>query len=592
MPATATTASRDRVAKRSAPLGATLRRHWPVLALVVLLAVVVGADLWWIDHFRANYPLDIDESRYMAFGMAMKDGLLDGGPSGLWSAWHGQTEFGPLLPLVSVPVFWIFGEGQVQGLDAQLFFLSLLIVSTYAIGRRLTSAPMALLMAAVVAATPTVLDFSRSYQFALTSAAMLTATTYALLATEGFTRTGWSITWGALMGLSSLSRAMMLGLLPSLLIAAVWLAFSRPGEPALRRRNLLIGCALGGLVAITWFSSSLHGVLDYLTNFGYGAQSAQFAHANYSPLSLAYWTQEAMEAAQGDLYLPLTVLLLAALLAGLVLGIQKIRRDSSRGATLLRWARSDLIVLVLVVVEGYVALTSTRNQGVGFRLPLFPALIILALYAVYRLPWRNSRTVFVVLFGLVAAGNFVMKANVSNALSSTKTLKLPGIRTLPWLNGESYVQNYLTQVGISPEGTASRLPAFLEGWSGAYDPVVRTIKATEPRANDAVLALGTFEPLINPNNFILAERERYHDALGKADLPVPPGATVSYIRGLLTSQRANFLLTVNRPLPAFALPAPPERRIIIAARRLGFRVVRSFPLPDGRRATLWFRRSP
>jgi 4-amino-4-deoxy-L-arabinose transferase-like glycosyltransferase len=296
-----------------------MRENGPAAGLVVLVALMVGIDVWWLEHFRSGFPLDIDESRYMVYAVALKDGLIHHGPAGFWNVWSHQRDFGPLLPLVSVPGFALLGDGEITGLAAQLFFLAVLIVSTYGIGARLTDRRMALVMALVVAGAPAVIDFSRSYQLALTGAAMMTATTYALLASEGLTRTGWSIAWGALMGLSSFARAMMLGFLPSLLLAAVWLAFTRPGERGLRRANLLIGCAAGALVALTWFALSAQSVTRYLTHFGYGAQSAGFG-AYHSPLSLAFWTQEAVEATQIDLYLPLGLLLLVALVLGVAVG--------------------------------------------------------------------------------------------------------------------------------------------------------------------------------------------------------------------------------------------------------------------------------
>jgi hypothetical protein len=247
-------------------------------------------------------------------------------------------------------------------------------------------------------------------------------------------------------------------------------------------------------------------------------------------------------------------------------------------------------VLVLVVVEGYLALTSTRNQGTGFRLPLIPAVIILALFALHRLPWRRWQIGLVAAFCVVAATNLLMKANIVQAVSETRTVKLPGIRTLPWLNGESYVQGYLaTEAATSPEGTTARLPSPLRGWLPAYAKVAAAVHRAPIGEAQPVLALGTFEPLVNPPNFTLAARLRFHDTLDAVTVTPAPGTPVRRIRDLLAANGANFLLTVDPPLPGFLGTPPPEAQIISAARRDALTRLRRFRLPDGRPAELWGR---
>ena len=106
--------------------------------------------------------------------------------------WSGQRDFAPLLPLVSTPFETIFGRTTAVALATQFVFLGVLLAATYALARRLTDARGGVLAAAVVAGTPGVIDFSRSYQFPVTAAAMLTAATFGLLATSRLDRRGWS----------------------------------------------------------------------------------------------------------------------------------------------------------------------------------------------------------------------------------------------------------------------------------------------------------------------------------------------------------------------------------------------------------------
>src|SRR5437588_483463 len=141
-----------------------------------------------------------------------------------------------------------------------MVFFILLVASSYGIGTRLSSRTGGALVAVVMACTPAVIDFSRTYQFAITDAAVLAATTYALLASEAFTHRGWSLLWGFLLGLTPLARTMAIAFMPAQLIAAVWLVNARPGiarqqAPGVRRPQLLnlgVALVLAVITAATW----------------------------------------------------------------------------------------------------------------------------------------------------------------------------------------------------------------------------------------------------------------------------------------------------------------------------------------------------
>ena len=151
-----------------------LERRGPELCVIAIFAVSAAIHLWWLHRFRAGFPLDIDESRYIAFGLALRDGLAADGPAGAWHAWAAQHDFGPLQPLVSVPLFLVFGRTVTTALATPLVFLALLLAASYGVGARLTSRWGGVLAAGVVATAPGVIDFSRSYQFPIAAAALLT----------------------------------------------------------------------------------------------------------------------------------------------------------------------------------------------------------------------------------------------------------------------------------------------------------------------------------------------------------------------------------------------------------------------------------
>jgi 4-amino-4-deoxy-L-arabinose transferase-like glycosyltransferase len=552
-----------------------LRRSWPLLLVLGLVLLSALLHLWWLHRFRDGFPLDIDESRYVELGLHLKDGLDEDGPRGLWRTWEAQGDFGPLLPLSSVPVFAVFGESLINGFATQLVFYAVLVLATYGIAARLTSPAGGALASLAVAATPAVLDFTRTYQFPVTAAAMLAACTYALLASEGLTRRGWSVAWGVLLGLMLLARTMTVAFVPAQLVAAVWLALARPEARRRRVANVALGGAAALVTAATWFATSLDSVWSYLTDLGYGSQSGGFGTSE-SRLSVGYWTRELTETVTADLYLPLAVLLCVGLVLGLLAGVRHLRGADTSFRS---WASSDTAVVLLVVVEGYVALASSRNQGVGFRLPLLPGLVALSVAGVWSLRRPRVRGVVVGALVLVCALNVVMKANVTSALSGNETVDVPGIGDTPVLYGNGYIHDYVFGAfEARRESSTHPLPDSQKRWLAAYRELAGHARA------GALTGLATQEPLVNPNNLTLAARLHQHE-----DLPVVPLAAEASYRELLSRPPApDVLVTVSRvglSYPALAGgEAIDQRRMRRAARSLGFEQVAEVELPNDRSA--------
>ncbi len=498
--------------------------------------IALAVSVWWLHHFRAGYPLDIDESRYLAFGLRLHDQLSSGGPAGLWHAWSSQHDFGPLLPLVSVPFYALFGSGVFVGLVSQLVFFALLLVAGYGIGARLSSPAGGLLAALVLAATPAVIDFSRTYQFAITDAAVLAAATYALLASEAFERRGWSLVWGVLLGLTPLARTMAIAFLPAQLIAAVWLIVARRG----RWVNLALALGLGVLVGATWLAGSWSSVSSYLTNFGYGAQSAHFAHSG-SKLSVGYWTREAVDSVREDLYLPLAALLAITFLAGAFAWMRQ-----RRGV---RWRASDGVVVAFVLLEGYIAVSSSRNEGVGFRVPLLALLVALGVATLLRLPWTGVRRALIAGLVALSALNLVMKADIIGGLSGTPQARVPGFGAVPVVSGAGYIQGYVASALEARAVPApGPLPPSARQWLPAYARIVQiALRGARHHAGAPVIDLATDEPLLNDNDLILAARLHDHRDVTVNLVPAPPGAASAAGYARLLQGAPDAVVTVGRP---------------------------------------------
>jgi 4-amino-4-deoxy-L-arabinose transferase-like glycosyltransferase len=187
---------------------------WPRAVLAATVIALVAANVAWLWRFRYGYPLDIDEAGYMSTALNFTAAFESDGLGGLWDAFMIQTPQAPLVPLLTVPFQLLFAYRIFPGFLLQECFFVLLVLSSYGIGRRLTTPAYGALTAVAVATIPMVTDFTRHYIFAIDNAALLTAAVFALLASDRLGRRGWALLFGALLGLAVLARTMTLGFAP------------------------------------------------------------------------------------------------------------------------------------------------------------------------------------------------------------------------------------------------------------------------------------------------------------------------------------------------------------------------------------------
>lgn len=549
------------------------RVRWP--ALVGLLVLALGAvDVWWLRRYRSGFPLDIDESGYLWFAFHLHD-TARVHASALVHGFQNEGWVGPLLPATTAVVAFLgIGKSIVGSLAVQLVFFAILVFSGYGIGTHLRGRRAGAVTALSVAALPSVTDFVRTYHLVIASTAMLTFAVWALLASQRFARRGWSIAWGVGLGLTMLARGMMIAFVPSVLVGAVWLVLlDRRSRD--RLVNLVLGAGAFVATTLLWYATSWRPILDYLTRAGYGQQSKAYG-PDLSPLTTGFWTHETTGAAQHSLYLPLTVVLVAALAVGAVaVGRRAVPR----------LLRSDAIVLVLVVLEGYLALTSSSNDGTGFVVPLLPSLVALAVAAAWSVPWRSVRIGLVAALVAVSLFNIVMKADVLPGISRVHALAVPGWVEIPVTDGRGFVHYNLAGAdGIALGSPAHWFPDGLRGWPRLY----RDISSVLERRHAAWLhvQLAPQEPILNASALRFYADHAGFSAADFGYVDIGRGDSVGGYRAALAASTPEIVLTTSRAGNNFG-PAPTPGVLDRALRDLRYRPIARFGTPDARRLEVW-----
>jgi 4-amino-4-deoxy-L-arabinose transferase-like glycosyltransferase len=558
----------------------------PVAGIVVVAVVL---HVVWLVRFRQGYVTEWDESAYIKYALSNFDALHD---QGLWAFARtvgNRGTAGPLLPFVTSLAYPGVGRGVFGSLLVLPVFFAALVGASFGLARRIVSDSWAVVAAVAVAGIPAVTDYARLFHFALPATACMTAALWALLRSERLQRARWALAFGVFVGLMLLSRTMTLAYVPGLALAAAAQLPVRAAGLRLSIRNLALAAGATIVVAGPWYLRNARSVYDNLAGQGYGEGAAVFGR-HYALTSWGYWTKE-LRLDLTYLYLPLAATLLAAFLLAFAYRMARDRRfprptlpRSDRGVALLS--------LALVVVEGYLMLTTSRNEGTAFALPWIPTLVILGVAAVASIPERGARLGLATVFVIVSVGAIASKSGWIAPLAQPRTASVPALGSVTVADGRGIIQTEVKSGGYDIGPTTHPLPAMHRRWLPfARDLLGWSMRHAEGRGEPLNLTIGLEEQILSNSRFALAAQLWFHRDLPVDYLrPYPDGDNAAAYRRQLLWPRPVDALLIGNPSPV------KHPRIVItrsrverAARSLGFAPARSFTLPDGRKLWMWWR---
>lgn len=554
-----------------------------IAGLVLLTALVGVFQLAWVFSERPGQTLDVDESSYLGTAVVASQRLTTHDPSQLVSLYFSEDHpEAPLLSALTAPLLLVGTPRVAWGLVAQVGLLCLLVVATFFVGRRLVGDPWGLLAAAVVAASPGFVDYTRSYQFAVLSAAMMTTALWCLLASDRFQRVWPALGWGVFVGLALLSRTMMVSLVPGLVLAAAVAALA-PG-PMRRRRVAWFGASsvVAAAVALPWWVANWTTVSEYLTRFGYGESGNAYGHL-YTPVEPLYYLRIPYRMAQ-ELYLPLTLLVLVGLALAVWAAVVVWRRLGTVGFVN-RTIETGHLLAGIVLALGVVALMSSRNKGTGFVLPLLPIVVVFAVLGFSRLRVKAVRWGAVGLLVLVLVFDVAMKSGVVTVPGDQSAVLFSAAEAaVPVVDGRSRIETYVTTGGYPSDADVSDVTAAV------WDDIVETTTDGDL----PIVAVANGDYLLNINSVLFAQNlDLIPGVVWGVNPPADPSVD-GYVGGIEESAGnppTGYLLTMDTA-PVTYPGATDTPALEAAAEQLGFTVLATYPLGDGREARLWQREVP
>lgn len=536
-----------------------------VMALWLALALV---HLDWLKRYAFGIPPAWDQALYMWTGIEFLYALLRGGLSGLLSAvLHVNPYSGPLVPLLTVPFYFVAGATRVAAHVWTLAALGVLLLATFELGRHLRSSHDGLLAAALLAGCPAIISYSRDYLFELPLAAVVTLAHLFLYASDGFSRRAAALGYGLSAGLAFLTKTMG----PVFLVGPLaWIVISlrRAADRRERLINLGFSAAVAVAVAGAWVGPNIRPVTWYLFHFGFGREAAHWGPGSLgmlAPQSLLHYPSYVMNY---GLSFPLALLLAIATIAG---PWRASRREPA--ATWQKDTRSGNRFLWAWVIVGYLLITVPTNKGAErYALPLLPPLVLLGARALNLLRHRALRLTMIGAALLVATTQL-----------AGQTLRLP------WL--PRHIQRGEV-VLFSRESRAHDIvyhPGWQDlandGWPMEVLPCLISRTSADMGVKSPRILVVPSHPVINENGLL------YSFAVARCPNVFPVVKRNQIDRDIDHLDDHDFVLVKSGDQgPAFinerseavaqAMPSNP-----------GFRLLRQFPLPDGG-SLMVYQRSP
>jgi hypothetical protein len=248
-----------------------------------------------------------------------------------------------------------------------------------------------------------------------------------------------------------------------------------------------------------------------------------------------------------------------------------------------------VLALVLVVLEGYLVLTSSRNEGTGFPLPWLPALVVLGVIAAASIPARAVRVALASIFVAVSVVAILSKSGWVGPLAKARTVSVPTLGRVPVTDGRGLIQREVGGDGYNVRPVTQPLPAIHRRWLPLAREVVGwSLRRAQQRREPLNLTLGLDDRIFGNSRLILAAQLWFHRYLSVDYLTAPPGrdTVASYHRQLVYPQPENALITGKAPPSGSSIS---RSKVETAARSLGFARARSFRMPDGRTIWIWWR---
>ncbi len=253
-----------------------------LVLLTLLLTVHIIVNIVWLSLDLT--PPSWDPSVHLQNSVVLYRGIFD--PQFSFSRWITLSSYyPPLLYIATFPFYMFRGISEDHAVLVNLLFLTILILSTYKLGRRLFDSRTGLLASAIVSFYPIVFGLSRQYYIDFALTCLIPASLACL--DSAFRRNKHILLCGLLLGMGMLVKwTFILFFIGPFILEILGRIRSSPGRVIMTSLTVL---AIGVLIASIWYLPNAENLIRSAGVTGFDLPSAKGRPELLSPESLRYY---------------------------------------------------------------------------------------------------------------------------------------------------------------------------------------------------------------------------------------------------------------------------------------------------------------
>ena len=565
-----------------------------ISSIVLLYASFIFIHARWVYIYRFDQLLDIDEAGYISFAIAYTKALEGGGLFEWLNSLASPNGHAPFTPTLASILMYSFGHTENTALFTNIILSTMLISVVFEFGRFISGRIAGLLCAILVATTPAVSEYTRSFHFVIPATLFFTTAAYSYVRSNSFRVGHWSIIFGASLGMMILSRTMTIAFLPAFAVAFLLHSLSSQKFGTVQVRNAVISIISFAVTALPWYYINGYIVINYLFSFGYGAHASEYGSDTgvFTVGNLSRRVDILLNSLGYSTFTIIIVCLSVSIgysITGWLVPNDSIKRDKI--ATYL----TLLCILCLFI------LATSRNIGTGFEVPVLPTLVVISVCGVLGLGKEYFSRMLIACAGISGIILAIAQIDISSCQYISKELHVHtqiGSQVFPECRGS--IQKYVDEYAVMTTSThdIGSLPVLdyekARKWRSLSVDIANELAIHNPGKNSIVFASRHF--LFNVNTTSLERIKLSGEVfpLIQIDPNVMDNSTNGYAQWLASEQLKDTCLAVllNNNYGEF-LPHPNTKNMMEALSGAGYNMLSQHSTPtSGQFVGVWKKNAP
>src|ERR1700675_2277034 len=252
---------------------AAMPRH-PWLAVGALFALLCAMTAVWVTLDRR--PPEWDHANHLERAVECYRILSEPGHDKLREILDVSSFYPPITACAAGLLYFVFPIVPLTAQAVMLACMALGLAAVFALGRRLFDSETGLLAAFFFGTAPFVIFSLTNFQLDLPMASMVAGALYALVRSEGFSRSGWSVALGVTLGLGMVTKPPFAGYVLPAFCWTLWQAL-RSVDRRRRLGWLVVVLVVGVAIALPWYGPRIVGrpMQAYNRSFRQAAEAGQ-----------------------------------------------------------------------------------------------------------------------------------------------------------------------------------------------------------------------------------------------------------------------------------------------------------------------------